>query len=202
MIAGESSRTSPSRPKTQRPNEQRAAQKKHIRRAFAIRTGFRVTFRKSSACEAGRDGSITDHFDENPLQLAEGICGRDGARGGAADAALAGGRGRSIRSRNRPPGRCSMRKSPRTVPIAWATTAWRAKLRRSTALPVKPVQPKLKESSEKAADATRVEIEAPDLCGRYTARVLRGVKVQPSPGLAAAAPRSHRRRTRSTTWWT
>ncbi|HYL47531.1 MAG TPA: phenylalanine--tRNA ligase subunit beta, partial [Candidatus Limnocylindrales bacterium] len=48
-------------------------------------------------------------------------------------------------------------------------------------LPLKPVQPKLKEAAEKAADATRVEIEAPDLCGRFTARVLRGVKVQPSP---------------------
>jgi len=48
-------------------------------------------------------------------------------------------------------------------------------------LPVKPVQPKLKESAEKAADAVRVEIEARDLCGRFTARVLRGVKVQPSP---------------------
>lgn len=48
-------------------------------------------------------------------------------------------------------------------------------------VPVKPPQPKLKESSEKAANATRVEIEAPDLCGRYTARVVRGVKVQPSP---------------------
>jgi len=48
-------------------------------------------------------------------------------------------------------------------------------------LAVKPPKPKLKESSEKAADATRVEIEAPELCGRYTARVLRGVKVQPSP---------------------
>ena len=48
-------------------------------------------------------------------------------------------------------------------------------------LPVKPLQPKLKESGGKAADATRVEIEAPDLCGRYTARVLRGVKIQPSP---------------------
>ncbi len=48
-------------------------------------------------------------------------------------------------------------------------------------LPVKSLKPKLKESGEKAADATRVEIEAPELCGRYTARVLRGVKVQPSP---------------------
>jgi phenylalanyl-tRNA synthetase beta chain len=48
-------------------------------------------------------------------------------------------------------------------------------------LPLKPLHPKLKESREKAADATRVEIQAPDLCGRFTARVLRGVKVQPSP---------------------
>jgi phenylalanyl-tRNA synthetase beta chain len=48
-------------------------------------------------------------------------------------------------------------------------------------LPLKPVHPKLKESAEKVADATRVEIESPELCGRFTARVLRGVKVQPSP---------------------
>jgi phenylalanyl-tRNA synthetase beta chain len=48
-------------------------------------------------------------------------------------------------------------------------------------LPVKPVEPKLRESPEKVSDATRVEIETPELCGRYTARVLRGVKVQPSP---------------------
>ena len=48
-------------------------------------------------------------------------------------------------------------------------------------LPLKPLHPKLKESAEKIADATRVEIAAPDLCGRFTARVLRGVKVQPSP---------------------
>jgi phenylalanyl-tRNA synthetase beta chain len=48
-------------------------------------------------------------------------------------------------------------------------------------LPLKPLHPKLKESTDKVADATRVEIQAPDLCGRFTARVLRGVKVQPSP---------------------
>src|SRR5271170_6843189 len=48
-------------------------------------------------------------------------------------------------------------------------------------LQLKPVRPKLKESAEKAADAVRVEIETPELCGRYTARILRGVKVQPSP---------------------
>src|SRR6202142_4452376 len=48
-------------------------------------------------------------------------------------------------------------------------------------LPLKPLQPKLKESAEKVVDAARAEIEAPELCGRFTARVLRGVKVQPSP---------------------
>ena len=48
-------------------------------------------------------------------------------------------------------------------------------------LPLRPLHPKLKESTDKVADATRVEIQAPDLCGRFTARVLRGVKVQPSP---------------------
>ena len=62
-------------------------------------------------------------------------------------------------------------------------------------LPLKPLHPKLKESAEKAADATRVEIQAPDLCGRFTARVLRGVNVQPSPdwlrqGLEAIAEKS------------
>lgn len=46
---------------------------------------------------------------------------------------------------------------------------------------LQPVSPKLMEASDTAASATRVEIEAPELCGRYTARVLRGVKVQPSP---------------------
>ena len=48
-------------------------------------------------------------------------------------------------------------------------------------LPVKPLAPKLKESAKKRRNAARVEIESPDLCGRYTARVLRGVKIQPSP---------------------
>ena len=48
-------------------------------------------------------------------------------------------------------------------------------------LPVKPLQPKLRESAEKVTDATRVDIESPELCGRYTARILRGVKIQPSP---------------------
>jgi len=48
-------------------------------------------------------------------------------------------------------------------------------------LRLKRVAPKLKESAESVAGATRVEIESPELCGRYTARVIRGVKVGPSP---------------------
>jgi phenylalanyl-tRNA synthetase beta chain len=48
-------------------------------------------------------------------------------------------------------------------------------------LPLKHVDPHPRESSEQASAATRVQIDSPELCGRYTARVLRGVKVGPSP---------------------
>jgi phenylalanyl-tRNA synthetase beta chain len=49
-------------------------------------------------------------------------------------------------------------------------------------LPLKPVSPKPKESAAaKASDAVRVEIQSPELCGRFTARVIRGAKIQPSP---------------------
>src|SRR5208282_1218872 len=48
-------------------------------------------------------------------------------------------------------------------------------------LPLKPVTPKPVESATKASDAVKVEIQSPDLCGRFTARVIRGVKIRPSP---------------------
>jgi phenylalanyl-tRNA synthetase beta chain len=48
-------------------------------------------------------------------------------------------------------------------------------------LPLKPVAPKPVESATKASDAAKVEIQSPELCGRFTARVIRGVKIQPSP---------------------
>src|SRR5882762_2397780 len=49
-------------------------------------------------------------------------------------------------------------------------------------LPLKPVLPKPKESAAaKANDAARVDIQSPELCGRFTARVIRNIKVQPSP---------------------
>jgi len=49
-------------------------------------------------------------------------------------------------------------------------------------LPLKLVSPKPQESTTaKASDAVRVEIQSPELCGRFTARVIRNVKIQPSP---------------------
>ncbi len=48
-------------------------------------------------------------------------------------------------------------------------------------LPLKHVEPHPRETSEQTSIATRAQIDAPELCGRYTARVLRGVKVGPSP---------------------
>src|ERR1700675_332958 len=48
-------------------------------------------------------------------------------------------------------------------------------------LALKPVEAYPREVAEHASAATRVDIESPELCGRYTARVLRGVKVGPSP---------------------
>jgi phenylalanyl-tRNA synthetase beta chain len=48
-------------------------------------------------------------------------------------------------------------------------------------LPLKAVLPKPAEGPAKTSAAVRVDIEAPELCGRYTARVIRGVKIQPSP---------------------
>jgi len=48
-------------------------------------------------------------------------------------------------------------------------------------LPLKHVSPRPAESTAKASDAVKVEIQSPDLCGRFTARVIRGVKIQPSP---------------------
>src|SRR5215470_11766394 len=49
-------------------------------------------------------------------------------------------------------------------------------------LPLKFRHPKPTEgSAAKAADAVRVEIQSPELCGRFTARVIRDAKIQPSP---------------------
>lgn len=47
--------------------------------------------------------------------------------------------------------------------------------------PFKPVAPSAKESPTPAASATSVQITAPQLCPHYTARVIRNVKIGPSP---------------------
>jgi phenylalanyl-tRNA synthetase beta chain len=48
-------------------------------------------------------------------------------------------------------------------------------------LPLKSVSPKPPESAANAGDAVKVEIQSPELCGRFTARAIRNVKIQPSP---------------------
>src|SRR6266571_7330525 len=45
-------------------------------------------------------------------------------------------------------------------------------------LPLKHVSPKPPEGSTKTSDALQVEIQSPELCGRFTARVIRNVKIQ------------------------
>lgn len=48
--------------------------------------------------------------------------------------------------------------------------------------PLKVPSAQLKESaSAKSADLTSIEIQSPELCSRYIARVIRGVKIKPSP---------------------
>jgi phenylalanyl-tRNA synthetase beta chain len=62
-------------------------------------------------------------------------------------------------------------------------------------LPLKFPAPKLAESGHRTSDAIAVQIDSPELCGRYTARVIRNVRIQPSPAwlkdrLAAAGTSS------------
>ncbi|HET9401765.1 MAG TPA: phenylalanine--tRNA ligase subunit beta [Candidatus Acidoferrales bacterium] len=47
--------------------------------------------------------------------------------------------------------------------------------------PLRPPNVDFRETSEPTSKAAQVSIECPDLCGRYTARIIRGVKVGPSP---------------------
>src|SRR6202023_2156270 len=48
-------------------------------------------------------------------------------------------------------------------------------------LPLKQVSPKPAESAAKTSEVIKVEIRSPELCGRFTARVILGVKIEPSP---------------------
>ena len=47
--------------------------------------------------------------------------------------------------------------------------------------PLRPLDTQLDESARTARSAVGVTIEAPDLCARYLARVVRGAKAAPSP---------------------
>ena len=48
-------------------------------------------------------------------------------------------------------------------------------------VPLRTVDPRPKESAEPVSSATRVQIDSPELCARFTARVMHGVRVGPSP---------------------
>jgi phenylalanyl-tRNA synthetase beta chain len=49
-------------------------------------------------------------------------------------------------------------------------------------LSLKNISPKpVERAASKPVNAIKVKIEIPELCGRFTARVMRGVKIQPSP---------------------
>jgi phenylalanyl-tRNA synthetase beta chain len=48
-------------------------------------------------------------------------------------------------------------------------------------LALQAASPKPAESATRASDTISVKIESPELCGRYTARVIRNLKIQPSP---------------------
>jgi len=50
-----------------------------------------------------------------------------------------------------------------------------------TGRPLKMPEVELKESEKNVTDLASVEIIEPDLCGRYTARIIEGLKVGPSP---------------------
>ena len=60
---------------------------------------------------------------------------------------------------------------------------------------LKPIRPAVRESSKSAADVASVDVADADLCARYSARVITGVKIGPSPAwmvkrLEAAGQRS------------
>lgn len=48
-------------------------------------------------------------------------------------------------------------------------------------LPLKNTTRQLPPTSASTLEPARVDIQAPDICGRFTARAIRGVKIQPSP---------------------
>ncbi|HZC66803.1 MAG TPA: phenylalanine--tRNA ligase subunit beta, partial [Candidatus Dormibacteraeota bacterium] len=48
-------------------------------------------------------------------------------------------------------------------------------------VPLKFAAPKLADAAAKTSAPVEVKIETPELCGRFTARLIRGVKIQPSP---------------------
>ena len=63
----------------------------------------------------------------------------------------------------------------------WSIVGVARELAAALGLKAKLPPAKVRTSGEPAAKSVKVKVEAPDLCPRYTARVVRGVKIGPSP---------------------
>ena len=59
-----------------------------------------------------------------------------------------------------------------------------------TGAPLRPPRISLHEGRQRAADLARVRVEAPDLCPRYTVRIIDGVRVAPAPAWMQARLRA------------
>ena len=62
-------------------------------------------------------------------------------------------------------------------------------------LPLTVPDPQPPQAKTTVAELTKVTLQCPTLCYRYTARVIRGVKVKAQPQLAGRSARHHRDRT-------
>ena len=103
------------------------------------------------------------------------------------------GHARCVDAAGRRATRCSSSRSRRTAATGCRSSASRARSRRSPARALRQPRAAARASAaRRRRDAVRVRIEAPDLCPRYAARVVRGVRVGPSPLLAAAPPAARR----------
>ena len=116
--------------------------------------------------------------------------GRAGHRGGRRDDPPAGRRGRRRRAPTWWPTSgsttwCSRWRSPRTGPTACRCSASRARSPRSPAGGSSPPATAVDEHDPPADTFASVTIDDPDLCRRFTARVITGVTVGPSPAWLA-----------------
>ena len=82
------------------------------------------------------------------------------------------------RSGNRPGGH------QQSAGLSWATSVWRGKWESCGTTRCRFPDPQPEASGPAIAQLAQVRVDCPALCPRYTARVIQGVQVGPSPGVA------------------